>query len=103
MNRRLRDKLLPKLRSKQFAYMQGVGCTDALVSVLDDITKAMDDINNIGAEMILYDFSKAFDLMNHSLLLQKLKDFELADSLIALVADYLENRQQRVVIKQHHV
>ena len=103
INRRIRTHILPKLQGNQFAYMPGVGCTDALVSVLDDVTKAMDNCYNIGAQMILYDFSKAFDLMNHTLLLQKLGQFELPNALVALVASYLENRKQQVVIHQHQV
>ena len=79
--------------------MQGVGCSDALVSVLDDITDIMDKSSNIGAQIILYDFSKAFDLMDHSLLLKKLDDFSLPPYLVALSADYLLNRRQCVSLR----
>ena len=57
--------------------MPGVGGSDALFSVLDDITDIVDNSSNIGAEIFLYDFSKAFDLVDHSLLLKKLEDFSL--------------------------
>ena len=103
INRRLRAALLPKLHKNQFAYMQGVGCSDALVSVLDDITDIVDKSSNIGAQIILYDFSKAFDLMDHSLLLKKLDDFSLPPYLVALSANYLLNRRQCVSLRQHNV
>ena len=78
MNRQLQKELSTKLDCNQFAYRQGVGCTDALVCMLDDVTKALDNTNNIGTQLILYDFSKAFDLMDHKLLLSKLSDLEFS-------------------------
>ena len=61
--------LLPKLHANQYAYLDGVGCTDALVSLLNDITKLLDDDKNVGTQLILYDFSKAFEMMQHNLLI----------------------------------
>ena len=53
--------------------------------------KTLDDSSNIGTQHILYDFSKAFDLMDHQILLQKFKFMSFPDRLISLVADYLRN------------
>jgi hypothetical protein len=100
--RTLRQQLTPKLEDNQYAYRQGVGCTDALVSVLDDVTKSLDDSKNIGMQLVLYDFSKAFDLMDHSILLSKLKSLDVSEESIALVAHYLQDRQHCVAIRQHN-
>ena len=101
INKQLRAFLLPKLHSNQFAYMDGVGCTDALVSLLDDVTRILDNDENIGSQLILYDFSKAFDMMQHSLLLSKLRRFDIPKPMIHLIADYLTGRVQCVHLKQH--
>mgnify|MGYP001790979048 CR=1 FL=1 len=103
MNTQLREQLTPNLQNNQYAYRKGVGCTDALVSVLDDVTKSLDDSNNVGMQLVLYDFSKAFDLMDHGLLLSKLRSLDVTERLIALVASYLNDRQHCVTIKQHGV
>ena len=43
------------------------------------------------------DFAKAFDRVNHKVLLHKLCDFRISGSLLAWCGDYLSNRKQRVV------
>ena len=86
--------LLPKLHANQYAYLNGVGFTDDLVSLLNDITKLLDDDKNVGTQLILYDFSKAFEMMQHNLLINKLKEFMLPSKLISLISNYLDERTQ---------
>jgi len=38
-------------------------------------------------------FKKAFDLVDHEVLLKKLKSFNLSDNLLQFFKSYLENRQ----------
>ena len=87
----------------QYAYLNGVGCTDALVSLLNDITKLLDNDKNFGTQLILYDFSKAFDMMQHNLLIHKLQEFGLPSTLISLISNYLDERTQCVYLKPHGV
>ena len=95
--------LLPKLHANQYAYLNGVGCTYALVSLLNDITKLLDNDKNFGTQLILYDFSKAFDMMQHNLLIHKLQEFGLPSTLISLISNYLDERTQCVYLKPHGV
>ena len=44
------------------------------------------------------DLSKAFDTVNHGLLLQKLKAYGFSDDALTLMCTYLKNQKQRVVI-----
>ena len=44
------------------------------------------------------DFAKAFDRVNHKILLHKLCNFRISGSLLAWCSDYLSNRKQRVVV-----
>jgi hypothetical protein len=45
---------------------------------------------------VYMDLSKAFDRVNHRLLLYKLDDFGLSDGLILLIESYLQERVQFV-------
>ncbi|KAG7307743.1 hypothetical protein JYU34_006318 [Plutella xylostella] len=62
-----------------------------------DISEALDSKQETHA--IYTDFSKAFDLVNHSLLLYKLSIFGIHGSLLQWCRSYLENRTQLVLIR----
>ena len=47
---------------------------------------------------VFLDISKAFDKVWHSGLLFKLQAYRVEDQLLALLKDYLHDRQQRVVL-----
>ena len=49
--------------------------------------------------MVFLDSAKAFDLVNHSILLNKLYKYGIRSSLLDWCRDYLTNRRQRVVVK----
>ena len=50
--------------------------------------------------MAFLDFSKAFDTINHEMLLAKLKFFGLSDKSIAFFKSYLEDRSHCVILKE---
>ena len=62
--------------------------------------KLLHDSLDIGEEVFtLYlDFCKAFDKVNHYLLIEKLKNFGIGGKLLQLLSSYLEDRSQRTVI-----
>lgn len=72
----------------------------AQVALLDDIT---DDSRNIGAQLILYNISKAFGLMQHHLLIDKMIQLDIPLPMITLIADYLRDREQCIRLKQQCV
>jgi hypothetical protein len=84
-------KLLDKLQS---AYRISHSTTTALLTVSDDIFKALDDSEVV--LLTLLDYSKAFDTANHRLILAKLKHFGFHEDALAWVASYLGNRKQKV-------
>ena len=77
-------------------YWQSVGTTDALVKAIDDWTLELDKNETVGIQVILKDFSKAFDRMQPGLLVRKLMDMDVHPGLITLCKDFLSNRKQKV-------
>ena len=71
-------------------------CQTALTKAVDNWLTAMN--NNYIVGTVLLDLSKAFDLVNHNILLQKLKCYKFSPSAIALFESYLSNRSQQVHI-----
>ena len=62
------------------------------------INKFLEAINNsqiIG--MVMVDFRKAFDLVDHILLLKKLRHYKLSAEAVNWFSSYLLNRKQKVV------
>ncbi len=53
---------------------------------------------NIPVDILYTDFLKAFDKVNHRLLLHKLKAHGFGDFLLTWIEDFLRNRRQRVVM-----
>ena len=45
---------------------------------------------------MLFDFRKAFDLIDHAILMAKLRDYELPPLVLDWIADFLTDRKQRV-------
>ena len=66
---------------------------NSLLKILEKRKLVLDKGYNIGA--IFMDLSKAFDTLNHELLLAKLNAYEFSDNAIAYVKSYLSNRYQR--------
>ena len=51
-------------------------------------------------DIIYFDFAKAFDTVNHYLLLRKLKThYKIETRLLKFLINYLQNRHQRVVLE----
>ena len=67
-----------------------------LIYLTDFIKQEQDKGNYIG--MVLLDLQKAFDTVNHEIMLQKLEAIGLHESAIAWFKSYLYGRQQSVEI-----
>ena len=59
------------LINSQHGFRSGFSCQTQLISLIDDITYAMD--NHYQTDLVLLDFSKAFDTVPHRRLLAKLQ------------------------------
>ena len=70
-------------------------------AVLDLVTNLYDNISkNKLSSLVAVDLTKAFDTVNHKILLETLDYYEIHDICNDLVRSYLSNRQQKVCIAQ---
>ena len=77
-------------------YRKGYSAQYALCSLIENWKKSLDKKGYAGA--ILMDLSKAFDTINHELLLAKLHAYGFSKSALKLIQSYLSNRWQRTKI-----
>ena len=86
----LRDNnLLYELKS---AFRPGHSTETALIRLTDQILMNMDNDNVTG--LVLIDFRKAFDVIDHELLLKKLSIYGATPSSVAWFKSYLSERKQ---------
>ena len=81
----------------QHGFMNNRSCVTQLLSVLHAIGLNLD--KNIQTDVIYLDFAKAFDSVDHKILLAKLKAYGISGQLLSWLADYLSGRVQRVVLE----
>ena len=86
-----------EIDAKQFGGISGTSTTDVLVELVHMWYKATDKLNSY-VRVVMLDFSKAFDLINHHLLLDKLQSYGLPAHILRWMATFLLDRTQRVKI-----
>jgi len=82
------------LSNKQYGFIKGRSTVTQLLEVLDKWTECLEKGGQIDA--IYMDLEKAFDKVSHSLLLQKLKSYNINDKILNWIKGFLINRRQRV-------
>ena len=88
----IKDKIDPY----QFGGLRGISTTHALVDMLHLWHTAIHSSNSI--RILFLDFSKAFDLVDHSILIGKFKQLGTPNILLRWLCDFLSDRKQRVKI-----
>ena len=77
-------------------FRQGYNTQNVLLNFLQYCKNSIDNKGLAGA--VFMDLSKAFDCVNHGLLIAKLSAYGLNMDALQLISSYLSNRQQRVKI-----
>ena len=83
----------------QFGFRQQYSTFYALISLTEDIRKNLNK-GNIGCA-IFVDLKKAFDTVEHDILLAKLEHYDIRDMTNNWFKSYLFNRKQFVSINGH--
>ena len=91
------NTIVSNVDPKQFGGLAGTSTTDALVEMTHMWYEATDTLNTY-VRIVLLDFSKAFDLINHNILLEKLQAFGISAPILRWMAAFLLDRTQRVKI-----
>jgi hypothetical protein len=102
---KLLDKLVTKaltfsfkttLDNNQHGFRKGRSVETNLLCFYNFLVNSME--SGIQTDVICTDFSKAFDSVNHSVLIAKLKTYGITDQLLTWISSYLMNRFQQVKI-----
>ena len=83
----------------QFGFRNGHSTNHALISLSESIKCTLDS-NRVGCGIFI-DLQKAFDTVNHTILLQKLSHYGIRGTSLLWFQSYLTDRQQYVSINNH--
>ncbi|XP_070610299.1 uncharacterized protein, partial [Erythrolamprus reginae] len=84
------------ISNSQHGFIRNKSCQTNLISFVNTITKSVDQCNSV--DLIYLDFSKAFDKVDHNLLIHKLKKNGVDYYTCRWINSWLTNRTQRVVL-----
>jgi hypothetical protein len=85
------------LVNEQFGFREKLSIEIATYTLLNNILLSLDKKNFVGG--LFCDFQKAFDCVNHNILLAKMEFYGISGIVNKLMKSYLENRYQRVTVK----
>ena len=80
----------------QFGFRPGHSCEHAILCAQHTILKAIDQSKI--ALLLLIDFSKAFDMVDHKILIEKLDHYGIRGNMLNWFRSYLYDRKQYVVV-----
>ena len=84
------------LYSTQSGFRANHSYETALVGMIDNWLTAINNNSMVGVVMI--DFRKAFDLVDHNILLKELKHYKISENTLNWFLSYLINRKQSVFV-----
>ena len=83
----------------QHAFRRNCSTSTALLQIMEKATQIYDDTNFYALAILSFDLSRAFDRVNHDILLEKLSRSGLPSSFIQWLQSYLSNRTFRVKVQ----
>ena len=100
----LKEELLLRtahlLDGRQHGFLNHRSCTTNMVNFLDGVVLSINDTKTLSTDIVYFDFSKAFDSVNHDRILMKLKEMYGIDGrFLKFIKNYLQGREQSVVIE----
>ena len=90
------DGVRSQLDDRQFGSLKGRSTTHALIDILHHWHKALDEGQSV--RILFVDYAKAFDRVDHSVTLQKMRTYGVPDIIVQWLTSFMCERQQRVKI-----
>ena len=84
------------LNDYQYGFRSSHSCQAQLISIIEELQLALDCHHQV--DLLMLDFSKAFDTVPHQHLLKKLKYYGINGKLYYWLSTWLTKRSQRVVV-----
>ena len=81
----------------QHGFRKARSCESQLLITVDDIARNLD--NGLQTDVVLLDFSKAFDKVPHQRLLHKLRHYGVTGNLLTWIGGFLQGRVQTVILE----
>ena len=93
----LMDIVKSRIDPRQYGTVKGSSTVHALVELMHQLFTCTDGAKYF-ARILLVDYTKAFDLIDHKIFMNKLKHLQIPDFLLKWLAAFLTDRTQQVKI-----
>ena len=80
----------------QFEFHRKSSTGSALISLHEYYTKCLEDSRTTGVQLIAFDFAKAFDKLNHEVIISRLQECGFSVSIVCWIRSFLVGRKQAV-------
>ena len=92
------DSIIDRLDVNQYGGLRGLSTTHALVDMVHTWLLAAEERK--ASHVVLLDYRKAFDHVDHTVLVNKCKTYDLPNFIIRWLCAFLSDRSQRVRLGQ---
>ena len=94
----MKEHFLRLFDNSQHAFRPGGSTTSALVAIHDTVTSYLENPDSIGVKITCLDFSKAFDKLQHNMIVNSLIDRGMNNGFLTWLHSFLINPWQRICV-----
>ena len=81
----------------QHGFQRNISCETQLIEFIDDLTKNLQE--GLQTDVLIMGFAKAFDKVNHSLLIHKIHQYGIRGKVNSWIKSWFSGRNQTVVVE----